>query len=271
MQDLIAAGTCGQGTFPHALAPQHVPWEVTIDLSGLIFCEPLGLVGIAAFAEAAIHRGDHVQLIAPERPNVARYLSRMHLAVTLSALGVEHDLPAVRERALGNTLLQLTRFEGTRGADRLAEHVHGLVEPHDFGAANVLYRGISELGQNVADHSRRDQGFLAAQLTHRGSQLLFAVGDSGVGLLETLRTHGATTDAEALLKALERGVTELPGRFAGVGLSDTSDELTAAGGSLHLLSGRASLTVHRRVRHSGRSLHPVSGTLLQATLPLPRR
>lgn len=181
-------------------------------------------------------------LRAPRRTEVARYLSRMHVGSVLEALGVEHDLPAVRERDRGDSLVELTRFEGSRGAGQLARLVHGSVEPLDLAAAAALHDGVSEAGENVVRHAHRRRGFVAAQKWYGGAQLHFAVGDSGVGVRRTLSPFGARTDAGALEMALRRGVTETPGDSGGVGLSDVLAHVSSLGGSLHLVSGTAALT-----------------------------
>ncbi|MDP9396832.1 MAG: hypothetical protein M3P96_02955 [Actinomycetota bacterium] len=261
--DLVVDGECGSQRFLVYLQPQSVPWRVTIDLRGLTWCEPVGLVGIAAFAERYLLRDDRVVVIRPRDDSRARYLARMRLGSVLEALGAEHDLPTVRERQLSDALLELTPFDGARGAGSLAAHVHGVVSQYDIEAANALHSGLCEAGQNVAHHSGRQRGFLAAQRTHNGRRLLFAVGDSGRGMRYTLRERGAKSDRDALLLALRRGVSRCSDVGRGVGLPDVLELVLGLSGSLHLASGGACVTVRDGRFTMGRADRHFRGTLLQ--------
>jgi hypothetical protein len=230
------------------------------------FCEPLGLVAVAAFAERAISEGNRVVVVSPDDVHVSNYLSRMRLGTVLAALGVEHDLPIVREHDAGLALFELTSFDGARGAGALAAIVHQAVEVYDPDAANVLYDGLCEAGQNVPHHSGRKRGFLAAQRTNEGSRLLFAVSDSGRGMLSTLRTRGAVTDADAVRLALEPRVSRMRDRSRGVGLPDLLDEITALDGNLHVISGRASVTARGNQRWYSHGTRSFPGTVVQGLI-----
>jgi hypothetical protein len=263
--DLVVAGTCG-GSFLNALRDQAVPWQTTLDLSRMTFCEPIGLVGIAAVAERALARGARVVAKRPIDSNVARYLARMRLGAVLAALGAEHDLPYVDEHEVGDALLELTAFDGARGAGALAAHVHDIVERrHGLGPASALYDGLCEAGQNVEHHSERSRGFVAAQ-KYGDDRLMFAVGDSGVGLLATLRQRGATDDRGALERALTPGVSRMTDSARGNGLPDMIDHLHVMRGRLAVVSGQVSVIARGRQRWYHDARRPFAGTLLQGTV-----
>jgi anti-anti-sigma regulatory factor len=268
MPDLVAEGRCSELTLHRCLRPRSSDHWIRIDLSRLTFAEPVGLTAIAAFAEEQLRAGHRVLVQSPEDANVARYLARMRLDETLAALGAEVDLPHVRARQLDNVLLELTRFDGHRGAGALAQMVHSLIAPHDAEAANALHNGLCEAGINVVDHSRRDGGFLAAQITHNGQRLSFAVSDSGIGLLRSLSRKGAVTDADALRMAIRPGISEHDDPGRGVGLSDMVRELSRLGGRLHLTSGRSSLLARGISEEERVWPQTVTGTHLQGVIPL---
>ncbi len=262
MSDLVVKGACGSG-FLSCIVPRSDPWHIRIDLTWMRFCEPLGLVAIAAFAENAIRRGERVVVQGPSDTNVANYLSRMRLGTVLAALGAEHNLPSVREHDVGDALFELTTFDGARGAGALARAVHAIVEPYDLEAANALHDGVCEAGQNVAHHSGQSRGFLAAQRTHHGSRLYFAVSDSGDGLLATLRTRGAVDDVDALDRALKPGVTRTDDLSRGNGLSDMVDQVRDLRGAMHLMSGSAIVTAVGHRRSYASSAGTFQGTVVQ--------
>jgi hypothetical protein len=268
MPDFVTTGRCGESALQSCLRPRSNPHWVEVDLRKLTFIEPIGLTVMSAFTEEQLRTDQRVVVRPPDDANVARYLARMGLDETLASLGAEIFLPSVRARELGNVLLETTRFSGHRGAGALAQMVHALIEPHDADAANALHNGLCEAGINVVDHSRRHGGFLAAQITHHGRRLSFAVSDSGIGLMRSLEKKGATSDAAALHLAVRPGVSEHDDPGRGVGLSDMVRELSRLGGHLHLTSGRSSLVVSERGEDGRLTPQVVTGTHLQGVIPL---
>ncbi len=82
-------------------------------------------------------------------------------------------------------LVELRRFDGTVGAERLAELVFETVATTDPALAPVVHQAISELGANVPQHSGRESGFLAGQRYARAGNVCIAVGDAGAGVRAT--------------------------------------------------------------------------------------
>lgn len=269
VRDFVVTGPCGERTLLHHVRRSARPDAVRIDLSGLTFCEPLGLVAVVAFADRAAEDAD-VTLVAPADPSVARYLSRMRVDRVLDDLGVRHDLPVVREHAHDDVLLELAAFTSAADVDALAGIVHRAVEPVGEEVASALHDGVVETGDNVPRHARRPRGYLAAQKVRQGRDLMFAVADAGVGVLTTLRASGAVDDASALELAVTDGVTETPGRSSGSGLSEVVRHLSALGGHLCVVSGGAALTASTRCRRVERSEQALPGTVLQGFVPGPR-
>jgi hypothetical protein len=234
----------------------------------MTFCEPAGLVAIACHVEASVGEGRAVLVVGPKDAGVANYVSRMRLGYWLSALGATHDIGTVRERPLGNALLELTTFDGARGAEQLARMVHAAVLPTSHKGADALFDAISEAGDNVATHSGRNRGFAAAQRVDAGSRLLFAVGDCGRGVLANLVHYGAATHQEALELALRPGITSTGDAGRGNGLSDLSDTLLELGGSVDMVSGDSRVVASRN-RHyfAGPEPFEMHGALLQGSVP----
>lgn len=261
--DLVVGGSCSPPGFANFLRPRRDSFRINVDLRRMRFCEPLGLVGIAAFVEQAARAGERVVVQEPLDDNVGNFLSRMRLGNVLAGLGAEQGLPLVREHVVENALFEVNTFAGARGAAALATLVYDTIEPSDPDGALVLYDGLCEAGQNVAHHSGRRLGFLAAASTHGGRRLYFAVSDSGKGMLSTLRGRGARSDAEALKLALQKGTSGTSDRGRGVGLPDILDRVTELGGDLHVLSGRASVTARGPRRWYGSADHGFEGTVLQ--------
>ncbi|HVH93824.1 MAG TPA: ATP-binding protein [Nocardioidaceae bacterium] len=271
MFSLRIQGFCGAVHLRSQLGPSFVPGRTQIDLSGLRYAEPITLVAIAALAEAALADGQQVLCVPPDDPGVAGYLAHMGLDEALSRIGVHLSLPPVTGRTLRDTLTEITWFDSATRIEQLAIMVHGALERIDLDAANALFSGIMESGANVIEHSGRRGGFLVAQLIRKRTQLQFAVSDSGVGMLQTLRGVGAETHAQALHLALQRGISENPQRGSGIGLYDMNDEILRLGGALQIISGNAVLWSQPERQRV--TVWPTEGpgTCLQGLIPLRRR
>jgi anti-sigma regulatory factor (Ser/Thr protein kinase) len=81
---------------------------------------------------------------------------------------------------------------------------------------NYLQYLFSELMNNVADHSHSSVGgFAMAQYYFKKKKVQFAVADKGVGFLSNIKLSfpEINTEKEAILKALEKGVTSTRARM----------------------------------------------------------
>lgn len=258
---------CGRNT-PDFIAASDVSEPALIDLRGLSWVEPIGLVTIAAYAERQVTRGRDVKVLTPENESRARYVSRMGLGDVLSKMGsaVRHNLPSVNRNPLKGRLVELQRFDGTSGATALAEIVFDTVERFDAIAASAVYRAIAELGTNVPEHAGVESGFVASQVVDHGTELRFAVGDCGSGLRTPMQTAGAEDDLSALRLALTKSVTTTGAVTRGKGLAAVAAITRSAGGYLHLASGSAGLTVWDGAEQARSHRLRFRGTLLQGMI-----
>lgn len=233
----------------------------TVDLRHVTWFDPLLLVAVASMAHGAYRRGRRFRLRGPADPDRASYAARMRLGHTLDRLGADHDLPRVSERDRRGELLEVSMLAGPADVRDLAALVHDKVRDADRIAAAALYQSLCEIGGNVPEHSGT-QGFMAAQTLRHAGQVRFAVADSGVGLLGTLRGRGAVDDEHALTLALS-GVSSLPGPERGQGLSSTLHLVSELGGSVALASGQAAVVASGPGRHR-LSAPAFTGTLFGA-------
>lgn len=65
MADVEVRGRCGRGDFLRHLRGDAGAHHTTLDLRVMTFCDPLGLVGLAAIAERALGRDERVLVRAP--------------------------------------------------------------------------------------------------------------------------------------------------------------------------------------------------------------
>jgi hypothetical protein len=237
---------------------------VMLDLRDVRWLLPIHLVAAASLAHGHAEAGRSVRLAGPGDVDTAHYAGRMRLGRLLDAVGAAHDVPTVRERDLRTELLEVTMLQGPDDVRRLAELVHDKVRATDAAAAAALYDCLAELGSNVYDHAGT-VGFAAAQTLPRTGYVRFAVGDAGVGLLSTLRGHDARTHRDAIALALS-GTSRLPDRDRGRGLPSTLELVSGFGGSLHVVSGTASVNATSTGRTHRDVLVAYGGTLLQGSV-----
>lgn len=244
-----------------------------IDLRAVNWTEPAGLVLIASTVEAAREAGRAVHVHRPHNEDQQRYLSRMGLADVLDQMGVDADLPSViRRNTRGpNDLLELRRFDEEDRADKLAALLFELVEQDDPNLAPSLHDAVAEMAGNAATHSTKGHGFLAAQTTHGGEKVHFAVADSGVGVWQNLGAFGLENEGAALNAVLSPEGLSSREAGGGRGIPITRRLVTERQGELYLTS--IGVTAKARADRLTQQTHsPIPGVLVAGSMACsPRR
>lgn len=263
MRGIVVQGALG-ATRAHScerpIAPQG---RVVLDLRRMSWCDPVGLVMVAALAERASAQGWATELYRPSDTNVANYLGRMRLGLAMNELGVEHDLPEVRERPLETSLVELALLTDEDDCDRAAALVRDATAARcgDL-VADRLYETLIEAVQNVVHHSCASRGFVTAQVFPTKKVVRFAVADAGIGLRKSLSIRGAWDDGAAINLALA-GTSRLDERGRGHGFPTMREVTASAGGRIEVISGLARYNGHRVIRSREEAF---DGTLIQGTL-----
>lgn len=129
-------------------------------------------------------------------------------------------------------------------ARRVGERGSSLAPALAPSALRGLRFAAEELAANVAQHARAGgTGFVSVGL--EGTELTLWVSDCGIGIEASLRENPEFSAriagaAEAIVLAVERGVTREPGRGnMGIGLRFVSEFAPTAGGEIAIVSGDA--------------------------------
>lgn len=223
--------------------------SVVIDLRQATFIDTMGLTLVVAAAERAEIDEREVIFHAPVDPSVCNYAARMHLGECLAKVGVDARLPTVRERDLGNQLLELHRFDPT-DSEELADHLRNAIADHSGSASDAgnFYAGVSEALENVVEHSGVHGGWAAMQtMAPTGvPEITFAVADVGRGLRASLGSrYEVEDDAEAIDLAFTEGVSGTGEHNRGEGLPDLHKRVRERGGILRVWTGLAAGTSQR--------------------------
>jgi len=105
---------------------------------------------------------------------------------------------------------------------------------------------INEITDNVLNHSESKHGGIIQASTHyKENKILFAVSDSGRGILNSMQEGypELRTELDAIGEAIKAGVTRNPKIGQGNGLAGSLRVTTMTGGSFEILSGNGRLTV----------------------------
>ncbi len=236
-----ADGRVTEFTAHRCVRASSEPGRTLIDLRKASWVDPFGIATVAGLLEHGARRGDEIHVRGPELPDVASYLSRMHLGDAIETAGTGCPLPSIRERAVGDRLLPLGRFDGDDAAEELAERVFNIFRAEDGAGARALFRCVSEAAANVCEHSGLSHGWaVLQQYQYRGFTVVaFAVADTGMGLRRSLsRRHDVDTDSAAVRLAVRPGVTSTRTHNRGLGLDGIIQQARARHGAVRLWSGR---------------------------------
>lgn len=268
-RDLVVAagGALEPGTLDRCVLDGRHPGRTVVDLRHLRWIQPYGLVSVAVFIEAQLALGRKARVLTPLNSSVAAYVARMGLGEVVTGMGGTHDLPTIRRHTAEGRLLELQRFTSSSAAEQIAAMVYEKLVASDEPRAAAIHQSICELSQNVIQHSGRASGFAAAQTTHNDSRVAFAIGDSGVGLLESLSAHSFANDRDVLAAVMRGGVSRTGDVARGNGIRAARELLTARSGFLHAHSGNALRTEFAAdVSERTHAAVFLRGTILQGTI-----
>lgn len=270
--DIRAPGTLNAKTLNHFQAPRWCapstgPTAV-IDLSAVTFIDTLGLALVAATAERAFYDDVPVDFIRPQAPDPNIYMARMRLPECLAGYGIESEIPPVMERDTGTRLIELERFTDA-DYDPFAQKLYPAVidlggTPED---AKAVFQSISEVTQNVIQHSGLEGGWAAMQVLPDGNnrEITFAIADCGRGLKESLSAANDVADhQDAIAQAFQEGVSGTGEPHRGMGLADLEQRVTGKKGIIRVWTGDASAAIRINGRKYDPLDTPFGGTLVYA-------
>ena len=183
-----------EDTFEQALHTFREAQE--IDLHGVTFIDPYGMVGLLGIGERLKSKGIQKTMCLPESEEVLEYLERMDFfRFTDGYFTLKPSQPQVSEKYLRNSrsdvLLEITPIEkpddihyiaGTvkdRSQAILAKHLH-----YDERTINGFLVALSEVCQNIIEHSET-KGFVDIQKYHfqnmNKNVVKIAAMDAGIG------------------------------------------------------------------------------------------
>lgn len=222
--------------------------SIQLDLSGLRFVDPYGMVYLCLAARSLSRDFWDIDCVLPESGDVESYLTRMGVfrsvgeCVTLPR-STRTGKPAVENESLIE-VCDISKREDVASAIELVESRVGAILEKELNYSVREITGfknvVAELCHNILDHSG-DRGVLAAQryTSKEGRKFaMIAVGDLGMGIRASLAGRydvSAWSHGHAIGQAVKKAVSRDAAR--GLGLTVVRSICDDCDGSLHIRSG----------------------------------
>ena len=257
-----------------------------LDLRGITFIDPYGMVGILEMGEVLAKAGLKRTLCLPGSEEVLKYLERMDFFRFANAyFTLEPSTPRLSERYLRNSysdvLLEITPTEKSDDihfiVGKVKERAHAILAKHlnyNEKAINGFIVALSEVCQNIVEHSE-NKGFVGIQKYHfqtlNKNVVKIAVMDTGIGFRNSLSGRFLLrNDLHGIEKALLHGASRFTDQGRGHGLAAVRKFVTHWNGKLSIRSGTAKLSLipkWARGKEKELDLTPFPGAQIGILLP----
>ncbi len=230
-----------------------------IDLQGITFIDPYGMVGLLEIGELSQSEGVQKTLFLPGSEEVLKYLERMDFfKFAAHYFRLEPPKPDIPEKYLrssySDVLLEITPIEKSDDihfiVGKVKDRSHAILARHlnyDENAINNFIVALSEVCQNIIEHSEY-KGFVGIQkYRFQGidkNVVKIAVMDIGIGFRKSLSERfSLKNDLDAIEKGLLHGASRFAEKGRGHGLSAVRRFVKQWNGKLSIRSGTAKLSI----------------------------
>lgn len=268
------------------MAQQNAARPFTLDLSGITFVDPFGLIGTTLLLWDLPPDQLPARLVLPTaKPsdyNPLPYLYRMGFFDAVKDIVTfegEWEHLKSYQRWDRNLLLEMTRVRTVEDINAIMDKTASILEDIGYSAvgATQFCEVISELCSNIVLHSHAErEGLAVAQTYQRRSGerfVVLAIGDVGIGIRQSLAMnprHGKALESDtlAIFRALQPGVSRLEETGHGGGLTRVLQIVLRYTGRLDLRSGTGHVYIKGEDRR-GHKFHvaPFPGTQIRIALP----
>lgn len=220
------------------------PSKMILDFKNVTHAYPNGMVPIISTIDRLRDDGIEVFLKLPAAKDVRRLFLGTNWAHLLCPEKFRE------ENAVHDRHLIARRFSTPEQQQSVVNDFLDVVMRNMRVARDVisgLEWSINEITDNVLNHANSPDGGIVQVSTYiQNNSVAFAVADSGIGILNSLRQGIPTlgTDIQAIGEAVKAGVTRHPLAGQGNGLAGTLRIASMSGGSFAMTSGRGSMMVY---------------------------
>lgn len=250
--DTLKHGTAAVETLYSLIASTPQAARYVLDMEDVHFIEPCGVIGLVSVARFLAGATGKRVLIKNLGDQVYPYLHRMNLFYAAEEWLRPIELINEEWSRNANTinLLELTQITGVENVYMVVERAQSIfapwLAPDDLGN---LIRVISELCQNIYQHSNDPHGCVLIQKYHSEAQhkvsICLAVGDTGCGIRSSLMPRFSGLGDEPLdfiRAAMDGNFTSRRNNKGGLGLRTVRDIIATYNGYVSVRSESASIT-----------------------------
>ena len=247
-----------------------------IDLSGVTFVEPYGLVYLGMFIRHNNSLGKMFTIIPPRSRQVTAYLNSQRFWERFNISVARSDREGRSGMARFTSLRDIIDIENNQYiAEDVGKMVYDILTKNAIAVqVDLVTELVIELVDNFSRHSGQHVGACAMQLYPNANRLDFAVGDCGVGIRASLARNPAyehlvnASHQEAAVKAMEDGVTG--GAEGGTGFGTVRENVLELGGRMFLSTGDGWILVEGTTGdiQSGRMDSQLPGVQIEISLPV---
>ena len=257
--------------------------QLKLDLSRVDYFNLYGLAAISCCLVEAARSGHRVAFYSPQGMSACNFISRLGFDDFFrDQTGSEIHLEMTSHQGPSDVLVPFQSINDSKDLLPLQEvldkRLAKVAGPQTRAALN---EALWELGANVTEHSLSAGviGAVVQRPNRKGEHIDFAIGDAGIGIMESFLRgagrHRPSSDHEAIERATEYLVSSVDDPGRGQGLHYVIDQALALNGTVVIRSGSAKRTMSRmtgskvdfRAKPRLESVPPIAGTLVFVSIP----
>ncbi len=240
---------------------KEVDGQIQFDLSEINWLFPLLILPIASYIQDT---GSNFTF--PSDPGVSSYLKTVGFPA-----GIDSISEVQEERSYIPIIVLRKNQERERLEDVFADMVYRVLEPA-ADVKDVIYYPITELVENIFEHSKEEKGYLFAQHYPKKGFVDLCIVDRGRGIAASYKEEKGLnfSDREALKEALE-GRSAKQEEIRGTGIRTSRKVICEGlGGEFLLVSGKAAFcSSHKKERWYDISPCYWKGVIVAYRIPRP--
>ena len=240
------------------------PSAILIDLRQPHFFGLAGVVPLIALVSEYAARGWIIDVAQPQHDKLPDYWESTGWLAAI----IGQDLPRPKPQ---KSYIPITSFRDHHELNKAVNSVMdvlSIASEYPSGVLNAIEWTLNEIADNVLVHSQ-SSGWLQVISRPKKETIDFVVADCGIGILNSLKEGypHLRTDGEALLLAIERGVTRDKSIGQGNGLAGSVRIAEAMDGWLNIVSQSGMLRIFNQGERNSLDLRPFPGTFVELTIP----
>lgn len=233
---------------------------VLLNATNVNWISPCGTILLADFALKRLSIGKRVKIKMPENGDTKLYIENSGLLKITTSTNINNAIDT------NNVQLRLLKAMEPMVPEDLTEFVTSRAINVGEDEKYLLRMWMTELLTNANDHAKSSSGFwICGRYDPNSQNIRICVADSGIGIKKSLvdsrKLPHNISDAKAIERALEEGMTSRKGKTGGLGLKHISSYVKTHGGSMTIFSGSGKVYLARKTNRVSKH-HYYQGTIV---------